>query len=237
MFRLDRTAGGVFHRSAYGSFHTCARKSGLMTKRPVKPSKRAKAQAARKKLSQQRAADPDSPVNDEGVAVEEVIGRPDLPWSERATLVAYFPPDGERTEDYVLKITVLEGLCAGMTISAAASRAGIGRTKAVQWQTEHDQRWFDPALKVAWVIAINETGAEFYENEVRRRATIGTLRPVFQQGECVGHIREFSDNLLIMATKARLPNKYRENVHTTGNMTINVTNRDERHLVKKDEPA
>lgn len=124
------------------------------------------------------------------------------------------------------KSHVLTCLAEGKTARMAAFEVGVHRSTLFNWK-EDDKKFaaeWDEALKA---------GAEFYEDEVRRRATEGTLKPVYQQGELVGHIREFSDNLLIMATKARLPEKYRENVHQTGEMKVVVDERDMKHLRKK----
>ena len=43
-----------------------------------------------------------------------------------------------------------------------------------------------------------------------RRASEGTLKPVFYQGKMCGEIREYSDTLLIFLLKARRPETYRE---------------------------
>lgn len=59
------------------------------------------------------------------------------------------------------------------------------------------------------------------ENEMIRRGRDGTLKPVYQGGELVGHIQEYSDTLLIFALKSRAPHKYRERVEVTGNVTHN----------------
>lgn len=50
---------------------------------------------------------------------------------------------------------------------------------------------------------------ERMENEARRRAVEGTLRPVFHGGAQVGEVREYSDTLLIFLLKAHDP-KYRD---------------------------
>ena len=50
------------------------------------------------------------------------------------------------------------------------------------------------------------------EAEARRRAAIGVDEPVFYKGEVVGHIRKYSDTLLMFLLKAHWPEKFRENV-------------------------
>ena len=61
-----------------------------------------------------------------------------------------------------------------------------------------------------------EEAVGILEIEARRRAVDGVDRPVFHLGEIVGHVREFSDTLLIFLLKAARPAKYRENVRVTG---------------------
>ena len=53
---------------------------------------------------------------------------------------------------------------------------------------------------------------ELLEAEARRRTAIGVDEPVFYQGQVVGHIRKYSDNLLMFLLKAHWPEKFRENV-------------------------
>jgi hypothetical protein len=49
-------------------------------------------------------------------------------------------------------------------------------------------------------------------DEVRRRAIEGWDESVYQRGQLVGHVRKFSDALLMMEAKRRDPS-YRENPH------------------------
>lgn len=56
------------------------------------------------------------------------------------------------------------------------------------------------------------------EHELVRRGRDGTLKPIFQGKELVGHTREYSDACLIFALKARAPHKYRERVDVSGNI-------------------
>ena len=49
------------------------------------------------------------------------------------------------------------------------------------------------------------------EAEARRRAAIGVDEPVFYKGKVVGHIRKYSDNLLMFLLKAHWPEKFRDN--------------------------
>lgn len=49
------------------------------------------------------------------------------------------------------------------------------------------------------------------EREAFRRAHTGTLKPIYQGGEKVGSVREYSDTLMIFLLKGARPQKYREN--------------------------
>lgn len=101
--------------------------------------------------------------------------------------------------------TFLEKLREGLSVTAACSAADIGRSTVYEWR----QR--DEEFEVAWHDAI-EAGTDAFEDEARRRAVDGTLRPVFQSGAEVGQVREYSDRLLELMLKARRPQVYRERV-------------------------
>ena len=65
----------------------------------------------------------------------------------------------------------------------------------------------DPSFAAEWDAAL-ELGLDSLEDELMRRAKDGTLRPVFQGGELVGHIREYSDTLGIFMLKSRRRHVY-----------------------------
>lgn len=102
----------------------------------------------------------------------------------------------------------LEALASGDTISTAAKKAGVTRRVA------YNLRQRDDAFAAAWDQAY-EAGGDVLEQEALRRAVHGTLKPVYQQGQQVGEIREYSDNLLIMLLKGRKPERYRDRVDFT----------------------
>lgn len=101
-----------------------------------------------------------------------------------------------------------EYLRAGWSITAAAGKIGVAR------QSIYALKAKDVAFACAWDDAY-ESGTDLYEDEAKRRAVEGTDKPVFYRGEKVGHIREYSDTLLIFTLKARRPDKYRERVEQT----------------------
>lgn len=102
-------------------------------------------------------------------------------------------------------------------VSRAAKVAGCTR----QWA--YHERKADPEFAAAWG-EIEHAWVDAAEAEIYRRAVEGVDRPVFYKGEIVGHVREFSDQLLVTFLKAHRPEKYREkqDVHQSGGMTIRV---------------
>lgn len=88
-------------------------------------------------------------------------------------------------------------------VSKAARGVKLNRTALYDYARDH------PDFEAAWERAA-ELGAKALEDEARRRACEGTLRPVFYKGVKCGRIREYSDVLLICLLKAHFPDKYAE---------------------------
>ena len=97
----------------------------------------------------------------------------------------------------------LEALRLVPNVVRACDSANVPR------RTVYDHRQRDDAFRAEWDDAIDE-GIERLENEMHRRAFEGTDKPVYQGGQKVGHIREYSDTLAIFLAKAHRPEKYRE---------------------------
>jgi hypothetical protein len=88
-------------------------------------------------------------------------------------------------------------------VSAAAKKARINRQSVYVYRERH------PDFAELWRQAAAEA-VEMAEAEMHRRAVVGVLKPVYQGGEKVGTIREYSDTLLIFMLKARRPAVYRD---------------------------
>jgi hypothetical protein len=97
----------------------------------------------------------------------------------------------------------LEALAGSANVRAACAAAGVGRS------TAYDHRGRDGRFAEAWDDALDEA-CDVLEAEARRRAVKWTERPVYQGGERVGAVREYSDTLLIFLLKANRPEKYRD---------------------------
>jgi hypothetical protein len=111
----------------------------------------------------------------------------------------------------------LDALAESGNVSKAAAVAHITRPTAYALRNSPDA----PDFTEAWEDALEEAG-DLMELEARRRAVDGTQKPVFYQGDIVGHIREYSDTLLIFLLKAAKPEKYRERT-STDNYNIDLT--------------
>lgn len=99
-------------------------------------------------------------------------------------------------------------LANGHTVKHAAAAVGLARG------TFYKLRDRDEGFKAEWNEA-QEAGTQTLEQEARRRAVEGVKRPVYQHGALVGHVREYSDTLLIFLLKARRPEVYRERMDVT----------------------
>ena len=97
----------------------------------------------------------------------------------------------------------LRALAQKGTVTAAAKAAAISRQHVYKWRES------DPVFAKAWDEALDEA-VDHMEAEARRRAVDGVLKPVYQGGQRVGTIREYSDTLLIFLLKGAKPEKYRE---------------------------
>lgn len=91
--------------------------------------------------------------------------------------------------------------CGNVRLAAEATK--IGR----QWV--YKQRGEDQEFAAAWDEALDEA-CDLLEAEARRRGLDGTDKPVFHAGEVCGHIREYSDTLLIFLLKGYRPARFRE---------------------------
>lgn len=129
---------------------------------------------------------------------EVVIGKPAkkvLRFPKRHGVASLYTPERGQV--------AIDALAKGLTARAAAVAAEVNRTTLFEWKYKF------PEFAEAWEKAMDSAN-EFFEDEARRRATDGYLEPVYQQGVLVGHVRKYSDPLLIMQLKARFPDKYRE---------------------------
>lgn len=111
------------------------------------------------------------------------------------------------------KPVFLAALAEYGNVSKAARKAKISR------QLVYQERDSDDLFAASWDQAL-KIGTEAIEDEARRRAFEGTLKPVYQGGKRVGSVREYSDTLTIFLLKAHKPELYRE---SSRSLNVNVT--------------
>lgn len=92
-------------------------------------------------------------------------------------------------------------------VSKACKKAKLPRRTAYEWRDD------DKEFRAEWDAALDRA-TDALEDEAIRRATEGTLKPVFYKGTKCGTIREYSDTLLMFMLKARRPEKFKDRVTT-----------------------
>jgi hypothetical protein len=70
----------------------------------------------------------------------------------------------------------------------------------------------DEEFAARWKMAL-DIGADSLEDEAVRRARDGYDKPVYQGGQMVGTVREYSDTLMVFLLKGARPRKYRDNIN------------------------
>lgn len=103
----------------------------------------------------------------------------------------------------------IDALLSGVGPTKAAPAAGYSVPAVYKW------RKLDDEFASAWADA-DEIGTEVQianlQAEIDRRAMEGVEEPVFYLGQKVGHIRKFSDSLLMFRMK-KLDPSYRDSVN------------------------
>lgn len=94
---------------------------------------------------------------------------------------------------------------------AAYAQCGIVKKSAqaakIARQTHHDWLRDDPTYRPRFEVA-HQQAITSWEDEVSRRAFLGTRKPVYQGGKKVGSVLEFSDGLAQFILKANNREKY-----------------------------
>ena len=89
-------------------------------------------------------------------------------------------------------------------ITLACKKASIPRRTFYNWCKEEV---FNKRYAESSVLAVG-----LLEDEAKRRAVNGVIKPVYYKGAVCGKIKEYSDVLLIVLLKAHAPEKYKERV-------------------------
>lgn len=104
----------------------------------------------------------------------------------------------------------LEQYAQFCVVGKAAEAVGVSRVTVYRWMEAC------PAFKVAFEDA-KKGIVEKLEAEAMRRAHDGWDEPIYYKGELQGHVRKYSDVLLIFLLKGAAPEKYRERIEHTIN--------------------
>ena len=131
------------------------------------------------------------------------------------------PKRGKPPKDW--RVVVLTALSRSGNVRWSAERAKVGRTKV------YEHRNADPVFAKAWDEA-TDNAIDTLEQEAWRRARDGTLKPIYQGGDKVGAVREFSDVLLIFLMKANRPEKYRDN-YDANKKLVELLSQDQRFVI------
>lgn len=167
-----------------------AKPSGRATKRPVAKPAATKAKASRAAPSAKKSPASKNP-------------NARIPKTTRGKVMA--EPGTPKYLDVTptTKVAFLAALAVTGVVSAVCEelRLNASMMYAERNTDEEFAKGWDEAVKRSFTV---------FEDEARRRAFRGTLRPVFQQGMLVGHVREFSDTLAQTFLRAGAPEVYSE---------------------------
>lgn len=115
----------------------------------------------------------------------------------------------------IKKTDFLEKLGEDGRASKVAKALGISMSQIYKWRKTDQQ--FAKDFDDQWAAA-----GEKLEAEAWRRGFAGVRKPVWYQGEICGHVKEYSDTLLIKLLEARKP-EYRKERESSGQVVLNIT--------------
>ena len=116
----------------------------------------------------------------------------------------------------------LEALEYNGNVTEAVKAARIDSRKTVyNWREKY------PDFAEDWESAY-QSAVDRLEQEAWRRATEGTEKPVYQNGQLVGHIQQYSDTLLIFLMKGHNPERYKDRQTVEHSGGIEVTDAKDR---------
>lgn len=102
----------------------------------------------------------------------------------------------------------LDNLAIYGNVSLSCKKAKVSRMTIYNWKEDAK---FNNDYEIS-----AKLGVEALEDEARRRAFAGTVKPVYQGGKKVGSIKEYSDTLLIFLLNGAKPDVYKNRHEFTG---------------------
>jgi hypothetical protein len=97
-------------------------------------------------------------------------------------------------------------------VSQSASYADVDRGTVYDWRNT------DPVFAAKFADAELEAN-DVIRAEIHRRAIEGWEEPVVSAGKLVTHVRKYSDTLLTLLARARMP-EFRDKLDVNGNLTV-----------------
>jgi hypothetical protein len=136
--------------------------------------------------------------------------RPENP-SQNTTLKRQQMPDEKRTAKSVqVPVPVYSSVKQAAFLAAYASCGMVGKAaKLAKMHKDTHYQWLrsDPSYKLRFEVA-HQQAITTWEDEVSRRAFVGTRKPVYQSGKKVGSVLEYSDGLAQFMLRANNRDKY-----------------------------
>jgi hypothetical protein len=103
----------------------------------------------------------------------------------------------------------------GHSITKSCKAAGVSRETLYAWKEHHETFMFR-------FNQAKEEGDDVIRDEIRRRGIEGWDEAVYQLGNYAGTVRKYSDRMLEIMAKARMP-EYRDKVDVKATVQGNVT--------------
>jgi hypothetical protein len=123
--------------------------------------------------------------------------------------------ENKRQKVQAQQAAYLASLAQDGTLSGGCTAAHCSAHTVYLWREQ------DPTFVVREYEA-REQFADMIEREMVRRGVHGYKKPVYQGGELVGHVQEYSDSLLQKLAGAARPQKFRERLDVNSAQTIVV---------------
>lgn len=107
----------------------------------------------------------------------------------------------------------LDAFAAIGTIAGAAQAASVGRRTHYGWMAN------DPDYRARFEAARDEL-VDSLEQEAIRRARDGVVKGVYHNGTLIATEHQYSDTLLIFLLKANRPDKFKDRIGVTQDVTV-----------------
>lgn len=136
---------------------------------------------------------------------------------KRRAMKAAAPAKFEHKRSYDREEAFLDGLREGWSVRKSAWAAGIATITVYDWKTKSEaSRQEDGTYKDDFFVRWNNAhrdGCDVLEDEALRRGVEGVEKPIYQGGVLVGTVTEYSDTLLGLKLRGKIPDIYNTERH------------------------